>query len=513
VSKKDRTRSRAKELRRRKRRIGYRLRNREWADQERPFFRGTNIHYELSEKDRGMGAGGIGIFHKLVVRLGLAKEINQRVFVLKRHLPYWESDHVLNIAFNVLSGGTCIEDLELRRNDEVYLDALGAQRIPDPTTAGDFCRRFDSAHIEALMEAINRTRLRVWKQQPDEFFEEAIIEADGTLAPTTGECKQGMDVAYKGTWGYHPLLVSLANTREPLYLVNRSGNRPSHEGAAARFDQAIALCREAGFRRILLRGDTDFSQTAHLDRWDEQGVRFLFGFDAVAPLVKMAQELPKRAWKRLVRPDKYAVATEPRTRPENIKEQIVRDRKFENIRLQWEDVAEFSYSPTACRKTYRIIVVRKNLTHEKGEQVLFPEIRYFFYIANDWTTTPEELVFLANERCDQENLIDQLKNGVQAMRMPTDTLESNWAYMVMASLAWTIKAWFALLLPVAGPWKDKHAAEKWAVLRMEFKQFLNAFVRLPCQLVVGGRRLLFRLLGWNPWLHVFLRGVQAVSLQ
>ena len=204
---------------------------------------------------------------------------------LKRHLPYQESDHVLNIAYNALSGGTCMEDIELRRNDEVYLDALGAQRIPDPTTAGDFCRRFEEDDVESLMDTFNKVRLKVWRQQPDAFFEEAVLEADGTLAPTTGECKDGMDVAYDGTWGYHPLLISLANTAEPLYLVNRSGNRSSHEGAAKRFDQAIALCQRAGFDQILLRGDTDFSQTRYLDGWDDQGVGFIFGIDAMKNLV------------------------------------------------------------------------------------------------------------------------------------------------------------------------------------------------------------------------------------
>ena len=157
-----------------------------------------------------------------------------------------------------MAGGTCLEHLELLRNDEAYLDALGARRIPDPTTAGDFCRRFDAGDIDRLQEVFNATRLKVWRQQPEAFFEEAIIEADGTMVETTGECKQGMDINYKGQWGYHALVLSLANTGEPLYVVNRSGNRPSHEQAAGYFDRAIALCRRAGFRKILLRGDTDF---------------------------------------------------------------------------------------------------------------------------------------------------------------------------------------------------------------------------------------------------------------
>src|SRR5437016_275647 len=228
--------------------------------------RGRNLHYEGSDRIRGLGAGGIGAMHLLAQRTGLTAAIDERLRLLQVHQPYHESDHVLNIAYNILCGGQTLEDLEQRRQDEVYLNALGARVIPDPTTAGDFCRRFEEADLEALMGAIDRVRVKVWRQQPAEFFAEAIVEADGTLAPTSGECKAGMGISYHGVWGYHPLVVTLANTGEPLYLVNRSGNRPSHEGAAERFDQAIALCREGGFERILLRGDTDFSSTRSEER-------------------------------------------------------------------------------------------------------------------------------------------------------------------------------------------------------------------------------------------------------
>ena len=268
-----------KHERRSRQRNERRLRVRQWEDQAAPMFRADGIVYELADRARGLATAGIGAIHQLVRRVGLAKEINARVILLKKHLPYWESDHVLNIAYNIMCGGTCLEDIELRRNDEVYTDALGAERIPDPTTAGDFCRRFEAADVTNLMEAINSVRLKVWKQQPAGFFRRATIDADGTLAPTTGECKEGMDISYKGVWGYHPLVVSLANTGEPLFLLNRSGNRPSSEGAASYLDQAIALCRRGGFREIMLRGDTDFSQTEHLDRWDADGVKFVFGMD------------------------------------------------------------------------------------------------------------------------------------------------------------------------------------------------------------------------------------------
>ena len=464
------------------------------------------MQYEHSDRVRGLASGGIGAMHCLAQHTGLVTAIDRRVEVLKVHLPYHESDHVLGIAYNVLCGGTCLQDIEQRRQDEVYLDALGAQRIPDPTTAGDFCRRFDEPAIEALHAAINETRIRVWRAQPAAFFEEAIIDADGTLAETTGQCKEGMDIAYTGVWGYHPLVVSLAKTGEPLFLVNRSGNRPSSEDAADRFDQAHALCRDAGFQRVTFRGDTDFSQTPHLDRWDAAGVRFIFGYDARANLMRDADALSARAWTPLVRRPPYERQTAPRQRPVNVKEATIVEREFKNLRLTAEAVAEFTYQPTACTQPYRMVVVRKNISVEQGAQRLFDEIRYFFYLTNDHETAAADLVFLANDRCNQENLIDQLKHGVGATRMPVDTLLSNWAYMVMAALAWTLKAWFALRLPETGRWAAHYTAEKAAVLRMEFKAFLHAFILIPVQVVRTGRRLVFRLLAWNPWQAVFLRG-------
>ena len=469
-------------------------------------YRASGMRYEHSDRVRGLANGGIGAMHQLAQHTGLVAAIDQHLEVLKRHLPYHESDHVLGMTYNILCGGTCLQDIELRRQDEVYLDALGAQRIPDPTTAGDFCRRFGAAEIEALQVAINETRVRVWRAQPAPFFDEAVIDADGTLAATTGQCKEGMDIAYTGVWGYHPLVVSLANTQEPLFLVNRSGNRPSAEGAAERFDQARALCRDAGFRRITFRGDTDFSQTAHLDRWDAAGVRFVFGYDARANLIGCADALPADAWTSLVRPAPYEVATEPRARPVNVKAATIVEREFKNLRLEAEAVAEFPYRPTACKTTYRMVVVRKNISVERGEHRLIDQIRYFFYLTNDRATVASAVVFLANDRCNQENLLDQLKHGVGAMRMPVDTLLGNWAYMVMTALAWTLKAWFALRLPETGRWATRYAAEKATVLRMEFKAFLQAFILIPVQVVRSSRRLVFRLLAWNPWQAVFLRG-------
>jgi hypothetical protein len=473
-------------------------------------FRATNVHYDVADRTRAMDYGGIGAIHLMCLRTGLVEAIDERLEVLKVHLPYSESDHVRNIAFNALCGGTCLEDIELRRNDEAYLDALGAQRIPDPTTAGDFCRRFEEGDVVDLMDAVNQARLKVWRQQPKAFFQEAVIEADGSIVETTGNCKEGMDISYNGKWGYQPLIISLANTQEVLFMENRSANRPSQEGAANWLNQAIDLCREAGFRKIRLRGDTAFTQTEHLDRWDKEGVTFIFGMKVAEGLEQQVENLPKSRWKRLHRPPKYEVKTESRERPENVKGQVVIERNFDVIHLDYEEIAEFEYTPTKCRKPYRIVALKKYLVWTKGQYQLWEEIRYFLFITNDWKASAEEIVFGSNKRCNQENLVDQLKNGVYALRTPVDTLLSNWAYMVMTALAWNLMVWFGLLVPVAGRWRSQHKTQKEEIMRMHAKRFINTIIRVPCQIVRSGRRVIYRLLSWNPWQSALLRVADAM---
>jgi len=282
---------------------------------------------------------------------------------------------------NALLGGQQLEDIELRRNDEAFLDGLGAQRLPDPTTSGDFTRRFDQDSVLALMEAVNAVRQRVWKLQPAGFLEQAFIDTDGTIAPTFGECKGGMALSYKGIWGYAPLIVSLANTGEVLYLVNRPGNAVSHQGCVPWIDRAIDLVQPyAG--EITLRGDTDFTLSGELDRWDDRGLKFIFGLDAHPKVVALAGALPPEAWQPLERLPRYEIATEARCKAERVKEGLVRSRGYLNKKLVGKSVAEFDYRPHKCHRAYRLVVLRKNVSVQKGEQALFDQINYFFYLTN-----------------------------------------------------------------------------------------------------------------------------------
>lgn len=490
-------------LQKRKQKLAKRLERKHWSEQSKPMFTAKNIQYEMADRARAIDCGGIGAFHLLARNSGLIDAINKNLHLLKIHLPYHESDHVLNIAYNTLAGGTCLEDIELLRNDESYMDALGAQRIPDPTTAGDFTRRFYESDVLALMEAINTVRVKMWNKRLSRSQRAvAIVEADGSVAPTTGECKRGMGLSYNGIWGYHPLMISLANTLEPLYLVNRPGNRPSHDGAAPWIDRAVSLVRKS-FKKVCVRGDTDFALTVNFDRWTKDGVGFAFGMDAMPNLVKTAENLDKKCWRVLKRREKNKPTSgKRRRRPPQVKEQIVIENQYKNIKLEKEHVAQFEYQPTKCNQSYRVVVLRKKLSVEKGQLRLWDDTRYFFYITNIAEMSPAEVVYFCNDRCNQENLIEQLKNGLNAMRMPVGDLESNWAYMVMCSLAWTLKAWFALVV------RCREGREK--LLRMEFRQFLNAIVKVPVQIINTSRQIVFRVLGYNHWTHTFFQAFDTI---
>ena len=499
-------RTRTARLRAEERAIGRRLEHAVRPNMGGPVLGRANIAYELSERTKGTAHGGLGMIAKVIDKVGLAGEIDSSLELLKLHKPYHESDHVLNIAYNALCGGQRLQDIEARRCDRVFLDGLGVESLPDPTTAGDFCRRFDAASILALQEAINRARRKVWQRQPDAFFAQpAIIDADASIVPTDATTKQGMDISYNGIWGYSALVVSLANTQEPLYFGLLGANRPSHEGVIDYYDRAIALCRQAGFEQIRLRGDTDFSLTTELDRWDADGVRFVFGYDARANLIDRAESAAEETYHELVTRAERRIATTTRTRPHNVKDEIVRERDYKTLRQKAEDVVEFSYRPGNCTRDYRVVALRKNISVERGENVLFSKYRYFFYITNDWDMTADEVINEARQRCNQENLHSQLKSGVRALHAPVNTLHANWAYMTIAALAWTLKAWCALLLPIHPRWAEHHNDQRRRLLTMDFRTFLAAFIDIPCQITTTGRRVRWRILTYNPWLNPFFR--------
>jgi hypothetical protein len=369
-----------------------------------------------------------------------------------------------------------------------------------------YSRRFDESQVLELMQGIHRARRAVWKQQPPGFFKQATIEADGTMVETCGEKKEGIGMNYKGQWGYCPLVVSLAETQEVLYLANRSGNRPSHEDAASYFDMAIKECRQAGFEKIVLRGDTDFSLTEHFDRWDEAGVEFVLGMDAMPNLVDIAENLGESAWTGLQRKRRQRQGP-PRAKRPNHKEAFVEEKGSKNLKLRGESYAEFDYQPTKCGQSYRVAAVRKAIDVNSGQERLFEEVRFFFSITNAKRSelTARKIITSANQRCNPENTISQLK-ACHALAAPVDNLVSNWAYMVIASLSWTLKCWSGMMVRPAGrkEQRDEQQETRRWVMRMEFATFQNALMQVPAQIIRSARQLTYRLLTYRPSVEALL---------
>ncbi len=462
-----------------------------------PVLCGGRIRYEVSQRMRAVGWGGLGLMSQLADHLGIAESIDRQVKVLRRHLPYRESDHVLSLIFNLLSGGRCLQDGEEKRLDEAYCEALGAERLPAPSTSGDFLRRFGEEEVEALQRAFEQVRLGVWKAQPKKRRKLAVIDVDGTQAETQGRCKEGIGVSYKGVWGYAPLALTLANTQEVLYVVNRPGNRPSHDGAQPWMGRAAELARRGGYERVLLRGDTDFSLTAGFDRWDEDGHWFVFGMDAHAALAARAQELDESRWQPLQRPAKGKGLRKRRVRH---RDRIVAQRGYRNQKLEREEVAEWKHRPVKCKKAYRLIALRKTISVQEGQRRLFDQTRYFFYISNApaESMTAAEAVRHSNKRCNQEKIIEQLGNGVPALRLPSDSLLSNWAWMVIAAQAWNLKSWLGLTLP------ERMGGRR--LVRMHFRRFLDRLLRIPCQILRRAGKPIHRLLSRSEWTPLLVQG-------
>lgn len=445
--------------------------------------------YEISERTTATPYGGIAAVHALVRRLGLVSAIDRELHFFKVHKPYHESDHILSLVYNILAGGECLDDIEVLRNDPAFMDSIGAHRIPDPTTAGDFLRRFEREDLTSLMNIMHEMDSRaLFLSNGGRKRARAILDIDSHIAETSGETKEKMDISYDGRWGFHPLIITEATTGMHVSIVNRSGNEASQKDAAKWIDDAIQKTL-SNFKRVLLRGDTAFSLTGEFDRWTDSETEFVFGFDATPKMREMAEKQPVSGWKRLRRKEHRAKQMRSR-----VKEERIVARNYRNLSLVREYISEFRYTPTKCKQSYRVIAVRKMIRQTGGDQLPFELTRYFFYITNIANEAAEDVLNLIMGRCNHENRIEQLKNGVSAMRCPTYGFIANWAYMLICLLAWNIKSWFGLL-----------SGRKWGrtIIGMEFKRFIRGLIQIPAAVIHTGRILKIRILNLTPMLAEF----------
>jgi hypothetical protein len=479
----------------RKNNLSKRLENNN-EDTVKPIMSTGGATFDVSGRVSAIHCGGIGLVHELANAVRLPERINDRLKLLKRHKPYFESDHVMNMAYNIICGGENLEDIELLRNNEPYLDALGAKRIPDPTTAGDFLRRFEEADVRELMDVINETTVSVWKKTLKKKSRRcAILDVDGKIQETSGECKEGMDISYNGVWGFSTLALTEATTGTHLYVANRPGNALSQEGAAEWMDKGIDVAKKV-FNQVYLRGDSAFSLTKKFDEWDNRDVGFIFGYDAIQNLVKIADSIGKNGWERIER-SLPARKGKERKKKARVKKAAVVRREYRTLTQKGEYCAEFLYRPVKCKKEYRIIALKKILAVTEGQQRLFDDYRYFFYITNINHMPVVEVLKLIRGRCNHENKIEQLDNGVHALKMPAAEFMANWAYMAICTLAWNLKSWLGLMI--------KDDEKRTMLISCEFKRFQNVLINIPCQILVTGRKLVYRFLNYNSWVKIIFR--------
>lgn len=460
-----------------------------WPEDERPVFRNRQVRVEVQQRGEITPYGGLALAHDLAMRLGLDRDLNDALLLLRLHLPYFESDHILTHVYNQYVGGFCIEDIAHLQHSDAVKHLVGACRLPDPSTAGDFLRRFDPSNLRAFQQVIDRAREKVWRQMPNSRKGLATIDMDSTIKEIYGECKQGADFSYTGKWSYHPLLLTLAETHELLRTINRPGNVSSAQGATAALKEVLPMVK-GHFGKVYVRGDSAFYQKAIIAECVRNHVGFALVMDSYANLIEMAESLPESAWKAF-----SAHTAEPAAQPaakrktrrkrERLRRRKAQQRGYKTLATTDQWVAEFNYTIRPgleefglIGSTFRVVVKRQLVQTSQGQELLYDDYVYRFIITNipRGEMNAAGVLGFAYGRCDQENIIEQAKNGIAALRMPTGELLANAAFLMAGQLAWCLRAWLSLLaLP--------KQTSRW-----EWKWFRQAFVYVAARISRGARR-------------------------
>jgi len=460
-----------------------------WPKDERPVIRNRQVRVQIQERGEITPYGGLSLAHDLAMRLGIDRDINHSMELLRLHLPYFNSDHLLTHVYNQYVGGSCIEDIAHLQHSDAIKHLTGACRIPDPSTAGDFLRRFNRSNLRAFQQVIDRAREKVWRQMPNSRKRVATIDMDSTIKPVYGECKQGADFSYTGKWSYHPLLLTLAETRELLRTLNRSGNAVSADGATAALKEVLPMVKRH-FGKVYVRGDSAFYQKAIIAQCVRNHVGFALVMDSYANLIAMAENLPESAWKPFsAHAAQKAARTDPRRKTRRKRERVRRrkaqERGYKTLATTDQWAAEFNYTLRPALEefglvgsTFRVVVKRQLVETSQGQELLYTDYVYRFIITNIPRSEMDagEVLRFAYGRCDQENIIEQAKNGIAALRMPTGELLANAAFLMAGQLAWCLRAWLSLLaLP--------RETSRW-----EWKWFRQAFVYVAARITQGAHR-------------------------
>jgi hypothetical protein len=482
-----------------------------WPETSGRVSRLPRLHMEVAERSTVTPFGGLAVATAFLRRFRVAPAIDERVQVLKLHRPFHESDHVLAQALSLYVGGECLEDQAALQHDEGVLRLLGACRLPDPTTAGDFLRRFDERlhprALAGLRAAIDAVQDAVWSRRAGQRQRKrawATVDLDGHTKELYGEQKQGADFDHRGRWSYSVLLASLAGTGECLAVRLRPGNVRSSEGAAELLAETLPRVQRR-FSRVLVRADSDFDRRDVREACEAAGVSFAFVAREAANRLPWAEGIPESAWKtfrtrahRARRERRERAGFVPRHRPRNRRRRRARERGYTNLALTHQWLAEIPWTPPGSDRTYRRIVRRQRIEQSEGQERLFELYRYRYVVTNlpaSWSAP--EVIDATYQRCDQENVIEQMGSGVALWRMPVAEFDGNRAWLEIGRLAWNLGKWIAqLVLPAE-------------VVRWEWKRYRKAFVHVAAEVILRSRQRWLRL---SP-AHRFLATLVAAHAQ
>jgi len=441
------------------------------------------LHATASDFGDATAYGGLGLVHQLLHRTDAKSRIEDGVNVLQVQRGYGESDHLFHLVSAIYSGASCIQDLELFQQDEAYKRLLNVDSVTDPSTMGDFMRRFGRADINGYKAAIWSVQEHVWRKLRKGQRKHATLDLDAKICPVYGKRKRGADYSYKRTFSYHPEMLSLAETGEWLDGVNRPGNERSGDRAAYLLRRNLPRVT-AHFGSVCVRGDSKYGRSDVLEVCHQYGANVVVCWQSCATLRRISEQLPARAWDLLSRDGDAAQenGVKRRRRRRNVRRMKARKRGYTDKKLKQEKVAEFAYTPCPLRgkieKPYRMIVIRKQI--EVAEKTALFDVYEYRYILTDLRKKPAaDIVSFAYGRCNQENLIEQGKNGVSAFRMPTGDLLANEVWMITAMFAQNLKSWLSLLALGA----DKLGWE-WKRFRLHFVYVLATVSRRARQLFV-----------------------------
>ena len=473
-------------------------------NQERCF---SNPPVIVKENKRSplLGYAGMVPVRNLVERLGIATILDSHVSVLKRHRPYFESDHILNFVYNFLTGGEVINDIERLQESEGIRRVLGTERIPDPTTAGDFLVRFGEKDIDVFQDSCNEIQDTAFSLLDRKRKELATIEHDSSIHEVYGQKKEGADYAYENTYSYNVQYVTLAETGDVLYQELREGNRYSSYGLSEILPGILDRVSKH-FTQLRYRADSASYDKAIVQPLDERGVEFYISADQTKPLMQQVASIDVGAWKRFRRMNLRATERKPpvkkRKKRKNHKKRVLDRRKPNRQRRGETCIASFRYQPVGWQKPYRFVVTRTEVLDKYGQLYLEEGLSKYLYhiiVTNDFDASDTKVMHIARGRANQENLIKDFKYGLGLSHVPTGFFLANQIYFKIAALAWNIKTWMLNLLSLGDG----------AVLR--FKRFLYLWINHACIVSKTGRNTVVISMDPGEYFSRYAKALNAVA--